>query len=82
LRQLIRKNLIFLVDKFQIFLLQKIFLEKWCATKRISSRLRPFDCQKSLANVICGKLLDETFGLAFISWSNLSKKAIFLKSVA
>jgi hypothetical protein len=28
LRQLIRKNLIFLVDKFQIFLLQKIFLEK------------------------------------------------------
>jgi hypothetical protein len=47
------------------------------------TKLKPFDYQKSLANVDCGKYLDEMFDLAFMFSSGLSfKKITFSRHVA
>jgi hypothetical protein len=40
----------------------------------------PFDCQKSLAHVVCGKYLGEMSSLVFMSLNDLFiKKIFFLK---
>jgi hypothetical protein len=53
------------VDKFQIFF----------------ARFKPFDCQKSFANVVRGKYLDEVFSLAFMSLNGHSFKNFIFQEV-
>jgi hypothetical protein len=71
-----KENIICLTNKFQIFLLQKIFLEMICNIiflQKVNLWL-----SKSLPNVVCGKYLVKMFSLAFMFSSAFSfKKAIF-----
>jgi hypothetical protein len=71
-----RKCLICVEVQFEIFLLQKIFSKKWCVTKIIFTKLRPFDYQKSFANV-CRKFLVQLVNLTFMSLNGLSFKKLF-----
>jgi hypothetical protein len=64
-----KTGLIFLAKKFNYFCYKRFFQKGWCVTKRIFARFKHFICQKSLANAICGKYLDEVYGLAFMSSS-------------
>ncbi len=72
-----KKSLIFLAKKFNCFCYKRSFQKGWCVTNRIFARFKHFICQKSLTNAICGKYLDEVYGLAFMSSSG--KKNIFQK---
>jgi len=46
------------------------------------TKLMPFDCQKSFANVVCGKYLGWMSSLVFMSLNDLFiKKIIFLRNI-